>query len=324
MVSQEIAEDSKLAQCSDEAALTYAFTLPFLDRDGLCSGKPSWIAGRALQERPHLQHKAGIYIQEWVTVGLVIRYQGSDGPVLFFPGFRKHNANMPYEKEQRSKFPPPPGYHRDEDKNGVCHGLIPDDPEAAGRLAEVFDARSLYHKALTEATTPSMTLAQSLGLEDTPKTDLHKEVPTYSRPTPDLVPTSSRPTPDEVGTKRTEVEDQQKLNRTEVEENNNNVLRELCAHESTAVGVVGVDAVLSEMDDGQVMALLTWCWLWNGWSQDNGYHVEGFKSYYKSDPFQGMKNPVAVMLANARKGSPAPLHPDHLADVRYALKQAAS
>jgi len=211
MLSQEIAEDSKIGLCSDEAALTYAFTLPFLDRDGLCSGKPSWIAGRALQERPHLQHKAGAYIQEWVTQGLVIRYQGSDGPVLFFPGFRKHNANMPYEKEQRSKFPPPPGYHRDEDKNGVCHGLIPDDPEVAGRLADAFDARSLYHKALTEAASHNETLAQSLGMEDTPDSPLHNEVAT-----------SSRPSHDWVGMNRIEVEVKEKGREEEKRESTNN------------------------------------------------------------------------------------------------------
>jgi len=192
MVSQEIAEDSKIARCSDEAALTYAFTLPFLDRDGLCSGKPSWIAGRALQERPHLQTNAGSYIQEWIAQGLVIRYDGSDGPVLFFQGFRKHNPNLAYEKEARSKFPPPPGYHRKEDKNGVCHGLIPDDPEAAGRLSEAFDTRSLYHKALTEAAHHQETLEQSLGLEERHHPTQHKKVSTSSRPTPDLVEMNRR------------------------------------------------------------------------------------------------------------------------------------
>ena len=55
------------------------------------------------------------------------------------------------KKSSAVKFPPPPGYHRDEDEKGVSHGLIPDDPEVAGRLAEAFDSRSTYHKALTEA-----------------------------------------------------------------------------------------------------------------------------------------------------------------------------
>lgn len=310
MLSQEVAEDSKVALCSDEAALTYAFTLPFLDRDGLCSGKPSWIAGRALQERQHLQHKAGMYIGEWVAQGLVIRYQGSDGPVLFFPGFRKHNANMPYEKEQRSKFPPPPGYHRDEDENGVCHGLIPDDPDVAGRLAETFDARSLYYKALTEATHHKETLEQSLGLEEKPKTTEHNEVPTWSGLGRDLV-----------GMNRIEVEQQTEVE-VEVEENNNmRALDALIQAEAEkAVVVVGAPALTLSLDDDQKMALLSWLWLYNGWNQEDLRYRDIFRRCYESDPFRGMKQPAAVMVSNAKARAPAPLCGDDRAEMMDALR----
>jgi len=323
MLSQEIAEDSKLARCSDEAALTYAFTIPFLDRDGLCSGKPSWIAGRALQERPHLQHKAVTYIGEWVTQGLVIRYDGSDGPVLFFPGFRKHNAHMPYEKEAPSKYPPPPGYHRDEDEKGVSHGLIPDDPEAAGRLAELFDGRSTYRKALTEAARNQVTLADSLGLN----ASSHNKVATKSRPTPDLLPTSSRLSSDEVATNNnrsrttTEVE-------VEVEGNNNNALHELILKEAeTAVVVVGASSLLQKLDHDQTMALLSWLWLYNGWYQDDLDDRDYFRRPYTGDPFAGMNSPGAVMVKLAREGKPAPLTKDDRAEMLdrlRALQEAAS
>lgn len=188
MLSQEAAEDSKLGRCSVEAAYTYVLTIPFLDRDGLCSGKPSWIAGRALQERSHLQMNVGAYIQEWIAQGLITCYDGSDGPVLFFHGFRKHNAHMAYEKETHSKFPPPPGFHRTE------HGLIPNDPEVAGRLSEAFDSRNTYRKALAEAS----------------QEDLHNEVAT-----------SSRPHRDQVAMNRREVEVEREGEEEEKESNNN-------------------------------------------------------------------------------------------------------
>ena len=289
MLSQEAAEDSKLGRCSLEAAFTYLLTIPFLDRDGLCSGKPSWIAGRALQERPELHTQVGSFIQEWITQGLITRYEGSDGPVLFFHGFRKHNAHMAYEKETRSKFPPPPGFYRNE------HGLIPNDPEVAGRLCDTLDSRSSYHKALTEAT----------------QRDLHKKVATRSE--------LGR---DQVATNRTEVEVETEVEtEVEVETNNNSALKALALAEAEkAVVVVGASTLIHSFDDNQTMALLSWLWLYNGWYQEDLSYRDIFRRAYEKDPFAGMKQPAAVMVKNAKAGSPAPLQADDRAEMMKALR----
>ena len=54
MLSQDVSSDMRLKRCSLEAAFTYVCTIPFLDRDGLVSGSPSWIGGHALTERTEL------------------------------------------------------------------------------------------------------------------------------------------------------------------------------------------------------------------------------------------------------------------------------
>ncbi len=84
-------------------------------------------------------------VQEWVDVGLVVRYEWKEGPVLFFPGFRKHNSGIEYAKDKpESRFPPPPGWHRSR------LGLIPDDEEAAFRLSEDFHIANAYAQELRE------------------------------------------------------------------------------------------------------------------------------------------------------------------------------
>ncbi len=117
-------------------------SLPHLDRDGLITGRPLLLWRLALPLRVDFIDIAGRLIDEWVQHGLVIRYPGKEGPVLFFKGFRRHNAKIYYEEERPSIYPPPPGWLR------TAVGLIPEDEEQRLLLAESFDVRSSYRKAL--------------------------------------------------------------------------------------------------------------------------------------------------------------------------------
>jgi hypothetical protein len=142
MLSKSASEDEALNRCSLEAHLLYVQTLPHLDRDGLITGRPLLLWRLALPLRVDFIDITGRLIDEWVQHGLVVRYAGKDGPVLFFKGFRRHNQNIPYAHEAPSVYPPPPGWIR------VAGGLIPEDEQERLALADRFDVRSGYRKLL--------------------------------------------------------------------------------------------------------------------------------------------------------------------------------
>jgi hypothetical protein len=144
MLSKASSEDEALNRCSLEAHLLYVQTLPHLDRDGLVTGRPLLLWRLALPLRVDFIDITGRLIEEWVQQGLVVRYPGKDGPVLFFKGFRRHNAKIYYEEERPSVYPPPPGWVR------TPAGLVPEDAEQRLTLAESFDVRSSYRKALLD------------------------------------------------------------------------------------------------------------------------------------------------------------------------------
>lgn len=56
----------------------------------------------------------------------------------------KHQRGIEYGSEKPSRFPPPPGWIR------TKAGLVPEDGFCALTLAECFDSRSLYRRALLE------------------------------------------------------------------------------------------------------------------------------------------------------------------------------
>ncbi len=292
MLSTKAGSDPDLNSMSIEAELIFLLTIPHLDRDGLISGDPIPLWGKVAPRRVELMDKMPRIIQEWVEHNLVMRYEWKDGFILFFTGFRKHNINMTYEREPESDFPPPPGFRRVKNI-----GLIPNDPEMAGRLAETIGDKSIYHAALVEA---------SKGTKDV---DITLHVKSMK---------NTRKVRDEV---ETEVEDEQEVE-TEVKENDNDKLRALAREEGTFVGVVGLDELLSEMKTEQVMALYTWCWLYNGWNQDDAIDQQTFRDRYKRDPFKGMDDAISVIVSNARKKIMAPLCAKHQEDMKAALQPA--
>jgi hypothetical protein len=113
-LSTSIAEDDRLSRLSITAEFIYIKTIPHLDRDGMISGKPGLLYSKVCPLREELFGKTADLIDEWVNVGLVMRFQSEGGPVLFFPGFAKNNNLPHYHRERASRFPAPPGYTRSE------------------------------------------------------------------------------------------------------------------------------------------------------------------------------------------------------------------
>ena len=145
LVSVQIASDDNLNKLSPDAERLYLRTLPHLDRDGLITGHPMLLWAKVAPLRMELMDVCNALIQEWVQQGLVVRYPGADGqPVLYFKGFRRHNANIPYTDEAPSIYPPPPGWLR------TKHGIMPEDKEACFQLASRFHPENKYRKTLLD------------------------------------------------------------------------------------------------------------------------------------------------------------------------------
>lgn len=112
MLSQTVATDKKLNSLSIEAELLYLKAIPHLDRDGLILGDPTLLWAKVCPRRPELMVKTEAIVQELIDSEIVVAYMDDDEQILFFPGFAKNQANMRYEREPASVFPPPPGYQR--------------------------------------------------------------------------------------------------------------------------------------------------------------------------------------------------------------------
>lgn len=132
-LSISIAEDDRLSRLSLIAEYVYLKAIPHLDRDGLVTGKPGLLYSRVCPTREELFGGLQAIIDEWVAVGLVVRFTSPEGPALFFVGFSKNNNLPHYERERPSRFPPPPGYYRT-DKGMFPDGTLP--PEKKSKKAK--------------------------------------------------------------------------------------------------------------------------------------------------------------------------------------------
>lgn len=149
MLSKTISIDPEFNGMSSQAQLLYLKAIPHLDRDGLITGHPSKLWAIIDPFHADLLQRMGEYVQEWVDIGLVHRYDTGREQVLFFKGFRKNNANIKYENEAPSQFVPPPGWRR------TRAGLVPDDEDLCALLAQKLDPRSTYRQALLEMSPPT-------------------------------------------------------------------------------------------------------------------------------------------------------------------------
>jgi len=155
MVSKEISFDYKMSLLSLEAEFLYLKAIPHLDRDGLISGDPVVLWSTIAPKRLELLDKMPALINEWVNVGLVVRYAWVEGYVLFFTGFRKHNANMAYEKEGGFQIPSTA-------QLGTHTGRLPQDIELAQRLISTVHPSSKYRKVLEKALKPKKSADMAL------------------------------------------------------------------------------------------------------------------------------------------------------------------
>ena len=111
MLNTTISYDAKVAKLGNElggwATTIFAFMIAHLDRDGRIIGDPEEIKGlvtpllhgvdiETVRETLRLAHK----------LGLISIYEVEDKAIIEFPKFRKNQANMRYDREGQSKFPP--------------------------------------------------------------------------------------------------------------------------------------------------------------------------------------------------------------------------
>ena len=109
-LSASIAVDAQLAQLSAEAEMLYLKCVPHLDRDGMVTGDPIQLLTVISPLRfSQMASAMAAIVEEWVDVGLVIRFPTPAGQALFFKGFLK-NQTLRYDREKPSLYPPPPGY----------------------------------------------------------------------------------------------------------------------------------------------------------------------------------------------------------------------
>lgn len=146
MLSTDVSSDPDAQSLSIASYALYLSTIPHLDRDGLIDAHPLKLVAIAAPMRYEFRDTAAALINEWVEIGLVVRYQvSSRQSVLFFKGFRRHQQGMEYKRESASRFPPPPGWTRTEE------GLVPVDPELCFRIADYFHVKSDYRRTLLAA-----------------------------------------------------------------------------------------------------------------------------------------------------------------------------
>lgn len=112
-LSAAVSEDFRLNSLSLEAQLVYLMAIPHLDVDGIMSGHPTLVHAKACPLKTDLRERMPAIIDEWVTVGLVVRYECDDEDALFFTGFAK-NQKVRRDREGKSRFDLPPGWTRDD------------------------------------------------------------------------------------------------------------------------------------------------------------------------------------------------------------------
>lgn len=120
MINGSVARDKKLNSLSLEAHLAFLMTIPHLDRDGRIGGDPWLLFTDVLPLRRSFEERMPAIIEEWIAAGLAVRYGPPDESVLWFPGFRKNQTGMVYNREPVSKYPAPPEPTTDTTQADTC------------------------------------------------------------------------------------------------------------------------------------------------------------------------------------------------------------
>ena len=321
IVSKTVADDAALNRLSLEAEWLFLRTIPHLDRDGLIDGRPALLWATVAPLRVTVMDRTPALIDEWVQQGLVLRYEGTDGPILFFRGFRRHQANMPYGNELASRYPPPPGWHRSK------VGMVPDDPDLARSLAEGLDPRSKYRAALLKAATVREEVArESRGDGDAVASD--------SRGVGKGTTRSSRGGRDEdqdhqQDQDQHQVFDDDGLTATRKADDDGGLLRAWC-RDMTADYLpdwLGSTERIDASGARELVALSTWLWAWKSLHGDgsvaeryrSGHARQEFRRRHR-DLFEGVGNvPGRIIRQALDLGNPYPLDEEARADLREAV-----
>jgi len=112
MLNKRISRDKEVSELIREVGccggLFFTWCIAHLDRDGRIDGDPEVLRGLVC---PRLTECSAELIETTISAaarrGLVIWYESNGERFLCFPGFRKNQLNLPYDKEPTSEFPDP-------------------------------------------------------------------------------------------------------------------------------------------------------------------------------------------------------------------------
>lgn len=108
MLNKRVCEDKAVnALSSDTSRLAFTWAIPHLDRDGRCSGDPVVLKSKVFPRREDItSSQMEGFIREWNEHDLAIWYEAKGELWLYFPGFKKNQRNLRYEREAPSAIPP--------------------------------------------------------------------------------------------------------------------------------------------------------------------------------------------------------------------------
>lgn len=114
-VAKRISLSEQLGRVSWQADLLFTKCIPHLDVAGRLTGNPVLLKAQVVPLRAEIGVESipGLINELTASVGhegepLVIAYEVSGQPVLYFPGFRRIQKGLRPDREAESRLPPPP------------------------------------------------------------------------------------------------------------------------------------------------------------------------------------------------------------------------
>jgi len=194
LILRKIVKDKKVLNLKTHIGrLAFIYAVVHLDRDGRIEGDPTYLRNilfpRTLE--PTVDEFEEI-IKDWAENGLVEWYTVNGEKYLEFPGFRKNQQNMRYDREPASEIPPIPVSLPDEVRQSA--GSPPDEVrQSAGSPPDEVrqSAGSLPDEVRQSAGSPPDEVRQSAG---SPPDEVRQSAGSL----PDEVRQSAGSPPDEV------------------------------------------------------------------------------------------------------------------------------
>ena len=108
MLSTKISLSEQVDEISDDTGkLLFTWSIAHLDYNGCIEASPKRLRATVFPMRDLPDEKVKGYIEEWVNLGLVKRYEVGDKEYLFYPTFRQLQQGLRPEREGKSPIPPP-------------------------------------------------------------------------------------------------------------------------------------------------------------------------------------------------------------------------